>query len=660
MKIAFKRATLYRQYPYLYASSVQNFTNKPYYGTGRFNFYTPKGVYLGSIFSNVQSTIVNGFKWTEDEYGSRDFELRLTSVPAFPIQANTLFKFGIENDVLFSGYVTDYPADGNSNSGVLLYRGFGLRKYLDNDIYNGIKIGNITAVTNIGGATQYDYTYLGIGSPTVEVGGLVAVANSDEAKNNGISDIVSVAPNQVITNKFNSITDATGSGTIKFYPEIMNDPDILISDMFTYIIGEFINQNAATSPIKYESALVEPTTGYKIGGTVDFYNMTYFEIIQQLSQFVKNIYKLGINREGKAFCKKISETPVNTFVTGFNVPYLDFKLNIDSVKNIITVNRKKVSGTNQSGSEFGFTPDMPQAVRNSVALYGRREHKINVPGYYSDNACKAIANQMLQAYKDPKWQVTCKEFPYKYYEIDTYGAVSSYETNLMDTINDCENIDNIQIQNQSPTSSGYPILYSTNMRTGQFRRKVTRQSFVAFNAMITPDITYFMQGAGSLKCTFAGLPTSTWTKLMTFNLSEKIIRKTNFTMSMYILAQTTNTYLKWEQDNTDLSSNEIRLIKSDSFVRFDTLIHPINTFNKDTISLWVNTSTPDFYFWIDNVVMFYSGHRQIVLPLIEAKYNLSSEAQTTELIFGEQINSLDKYIAGITNYSRTNTKYLQT
>jgi hypothetical protein len=141
-------------------------------------------------------------------------------------------------------------------------------------------------------------------------------------------------------------------------------------------------------------------------------------------------------------------------------------------------------------------------------------------------------------------------------------------------VNECESLDDLDIGGQTPVNGVYPLRFPSIHRTAQYGRTVYRQSNQTLAATITTDSTYFIQGAKSLKCVFTGITTGTWIELMKFNLPEKLILKNEFTLSMYILSQANNTKLKWEQDNTAITSNEIKLLQSDYFVRHDAILKP--------------------------------------------------------------------------------------
>lgn len=99
--------------------------------TADISFSLVSGGAIGKIQTNVEDSIVRDLSFTVDEHGSADFTISLLREPDFNILPNSIVKFRIGKSA-FSWYcgTIDYPEEISTGQDVLVYKGFGLRKYL--------------------------------------------------------------------------------------------------------------------------------------------------------------------------------------------------------------------------------------------------------------------------------------------------------------------------------------------------------------------------------------------------------------------------------------------------------------------------------------------------------------------------------------------------
>jgi hypothetical protein len=90
------------------------------------------GAFVGKIRSDNQRTIINSIEFTNDSNGCADFILRLTKEPDFPILPFSILSINIGSSPFdwYKGIITS-PPDRGTTEGVIEYRGFGLRRYLE-------------------------------------------------------------------------------------------------------------------------------------------------------------------------------------------------------------------------------------------------------------------------------------------------------------------------------------------------------------------------------------------------------------------------------------------------------------------------------------------------------------------------------------------------
>lgn len=96
------------------------------------DFSLLSGVMLGKLRTDNQKSIVQSLQFTNDENGCADFVLKLSAPPKFDIFPNSILKIKIGN-TNFNWYcgAVSYPDNVGTDREVLEYRGYGLRKYLE-------------------------------------------------------------------------------------------------------------------------------------------------------------------------------------------------------------------------------------------------------------------------------------------------------------------------------------------------------------------------------------------------------------------------------------------------------------------------------------------------------------------------------------------------
>lgn len=646
-------STVYQQ------SSILVNNNPAFYGSGQWNFFTNQYTYLGSVFASTGSNIVNSFKFTNDQYGCRDFELRLTEQPSFPVQANTIMQFGHEDDIYFLGYVSEYPQPGESRDGLYVYRGFGGLRYMDNAIYTGIKLGNINRVDKSGATAIYHVPDSSL-TFNPQVGGYVAVSDASNSKNNGVYEITSVTyvgTNwEIHTNNVNGVNANPEIGLIKIYPLALSNTGTMVSDILKTISSEYIVESS--SFVKYSQSNITDTTGILTGGIMDFYNKSYYDIIQVLNKFVEGVYRIGVDEFGVIFCKPYSSTPVDKFFIGFNAPSAELRLNLDGVKNYITVNRKKSSGSNQVGSEISIVPTNTSAVQESIGTYGKREYKLDLPGYYSDATCQSIANRLFSIYSNPRYIAKIPSLPFKKYAIDSYGVVSAYNENIVTLVNNCETTSGITFYNQNPTLQVFPVTQPSLYGTHQYGRTIYQQAATAFIGAITTSGLY-VKGAKSVLIKIdSNFPTASWQPFIDIALPTNTLLANDFILSFYIYPNKFNVMLDVERGNPNYTTIPIQLAPVSQWTRYDISVKVNATTAPTYLRIYCKSLTSSFSFNIDNIVLIRSMNEHVNLNLYEYTGMLDPNSSRIDLSLGEDFNRLDNFLASIVNGQKTQGYYL--
>lgn len=650
-----------------YGSTVYNYsyvpvnTNTSYYGLGQWNFYTNQYIYLGSVYANVNNNIVNRFTFTNDQFGSKSFELKLTEQPSFPVQSNTLIQFGYENDIYFTGYISEYPTPGESQNGLYVYKGFGSIRYLDNTVFSGIKLGSITRVDKSGTDGIYRISDASL-SFNPQVNGYLVISDASQTNNNGIFKITAVhyiAPEWHVTVNNTSTVNANPEiGLVKIYPPELCGTGDLVSDVIKYVCSSYINEGGTF--IKYQSSNIATTTGILTGGVLDFYNKTYYEIFQTLNKFIENVYTLGVDEYGNIFCKAYASTPIDKYFVGFNASEADIKLNLDGVKNYITVNRKKSTGTNQVGSERGFVPSQTSLVQESIGTYGRREWNVDLPGYYSDNVCQNIADRLFTIYSQPRYSIKIPNMDFKKYPIDNYSVVSSYNDNIITLINSCEINSGIYFYGFNPTQSVFPITNPSLYGTHPYGSAVYTGLGSTYSATIQATTQTYVKGSKSILVNVSsGFTTNSWVPFLQFKMPSNTILAKNFIISMYIYANKFNVKFQFERGNVNYTSNYIDLAPITQWNRYDMPMSVTSPQIPEYLTLYCYSLIPSFSFYIDNVVLLQSLNEHINVNLYETTSTLDANSSKVDLSFGQDSNRLDYFLASIVNGQKIQGAYLE-
>lgn len=635
-------------------------TSTSFYGSGQWNFYTNAYVYLGSLYATVGANIINSFKFTNDQFGNKEFELRLTEQPAFPVQSNTLLQFGYDDDIYFTGYISEYPQPGESRDGLYIYRGFGSVRYLDNTFYTGIKLKSINRVDKSGSTAIYHVP----DSPqtvTPVIGGYVAVSDASYSQNNGVYQITSVSyvgTNwEIHTNNANAINANPEVGLIKIYPLELCGMGNLVSDVIKYIGTSYINEGGTF--ISYQSTNIATTTGILTGGVLDFYNKTYYEIFQILNKFIENLYTLGVDEYGKIFCKQYSSSVVDKYFIGFTAPEAELKLNIDGVRNYITVKRKKSSGSNQVGRETSFTPTQTSAVQESIGTYGRREYQLELPGYYSDTVCQNIADRLFTIYSQPRYNAKIPNMPFKKYSIDNYGVVSAYNENIVTLINSCESTNGIYLYGYTPTQSVFPITNLSIYGTHAWGSAVYQGIGSTFSATIQTTTTTYVKGYRSISVNVSsGFTTGQWVPFLQIALPTNTILAKNFTISMYLYPNKFNVRFQFEQPSAIYSSSYIDMAPISQWNRYDIPMAVTSTQVPEYLTLYAYSLTSSFSFLIDNIALIQNLNEHIPLNLYETTSTLDATSSRVDLTFGQDFNRLDYFLSSMINGQKVQGAYL--
>ncbi len=225
---------------------------------------------------------------------------------------------------------------------------------------------------------------------------------------------------------FSIIIIRIGNTTFDWYKGIIDYPDSLGTDrefiefrgngLFTYLktisgddasfaagqdIGEIVDfiasgQIADETPINYNPTKINMTTGVINANPIELTKHNLEKVLQTFADMTQ--HRFGVDGDGDFFFEPRETTIQKTFFVGYDVQTYKPKLNLQEVKNAITVLRQQGKSEGGAGWKVGgiFTD------ATSVALFKKRKLEYQVPGFMETSEVNLIGDSLLDEKKDPK------------------------------------------------------------------------------------------------------------------------------------------------------------------------------------------------------------------------------------------------------------------
>ena len=581
--------------------------------------FTFNGGSIGKIYTNVEKPILQKIKFTIDDFGSRDFEIHLSELPDFPLINFSQIIFSIDKEKVFGGYIYDLPEVGNTKEKAYIIKGFGFKKRLEEVTIQTKENYNIQSISFNGSTNVCSYyTTQNLDLSKVEMGCKIFVSNSENKINDGLYTIIGLSSNRIDIYTPFAVNQSIIIGEIKVLPLTWSESSKLVSEVLTHIIANF-GLGSFGLPLKYNPLLIEETIGITIGGVIDFNKLTLLKTVQALQNILGNEYKIFIDANGFWNLKKLNSEIKGVFNIGFNVNDFELKLDYDKIRNVITVLRAGTK-TESGNSVIGAIGNPQEDVATSISKYGRKEEKIELPSYFSDEACQLIANQTLSVKKEPRFQSKIKKAFLKNYEFGNYKIITTRD-NQKEIINECDSLTDWNF-NSIPT-------------------------FLDANILMT--------GAKSIRIEIDTINNSQYfdLDLINFNLSQK--QKINI----------------WIRSNKLGNLLEIGFIGNNDSKIFNISFDSINQFIffsfeiKDMISTFLNkirfyvkNISELTYINLDEISLSYFGEKHIINPLKLATYNISNSEKFVDLDLGLETDKLEDFLNGIKASKENQSLYL--
>lgn len=404
-------------------------------GDDRLDFRTVSGTLLGSIPLGIQNTKFRTLEFDVDEFGSKSIKFELNSLPSFPLERFTVIRIRVDGIDTFGGYVFKYPRQGSSRNQKLEFQGLGFRERLkkvtirptiDKHFYR------IQSITKAG--LNVEIKLNTNVHPTINPGNVFYIKNALNSRNNGKYTVVSILGDTLIALRPDGIEQEIAQGTVTILPTQWTNPTTPVSDILKQIVLEYLPQ---VKGIIASTGGITTSSSVPIGGGIDLEGIT----IEKAFEFIRNMlggqWNLVVEPDGRITLNPKSSAIIEKIFSSYDGQIFDFDENLDNIVNIVEVNRKKEK------SEDGTTPMTLGALKSnptSVAKYGPMEGPIDVPAYFTDEVCEALATAEINAKSEPKEEGSAKKGKWKYWKIGTYSIVTE-EGYYKEILNEMDSLD---------------------------------------------------------------------------------------------------------------------------------------------------------------------------------------------------------------------------
>ncbi|MCW7460148.1 hypothetical protein ND856_18690 [Leptospira bandrabouensis] len=388
-------------------------------GDDRIDFRTISGTLLGSIPLGIQNTKFRKLDFEVDEYGSKSIRFELNSKPAFPLERFTVIRIRVDGVDTFGGYIFKYPRQGSSSKQKLEFQGLGFRERLkkvtirpaiDKHFYtiksitkSGLNI-EIKLNTNV--------------HPIINVGDIFYIRKALNSRNNGKYTVSSIEDDTLIALRPDGLDQEIAQGTVTVLPSQWTNATTPVSDILKQIIIEYLPE---VKGIIASTGGVTTSSSVPLGGGIDLEGIS----IEKAFDFIRNMlggeWNLVVEPDGRITLNPKSTAIIEKIFSSYDGQIFDFEENLDSIVNIVEVNRKKEK------SADGTTPMTLGALRTnqtSIAKYGPMEEPIDVPAYFTDEICDSLALAKINAKSEPKEEGSTKKGKWKYWKFGNYSIVT--------------------------------------------------------------------------------------------------------------------------------------------------------------------------------------------------------------------------------------------
>lgn len=379
-------------------------------------------------------------------------------------------------------------------------------------------------------------------------------------------------------------------------------------------IGEIVNDIALNelppfSPIKYNEAKINQITGVVIVNDIDL-SLAFIDKILDTLALMAN-HRWGVDGDGETYFEPVQGTLQRTFFVGFTINQFEPKLNLQEVKNSITVLRQEGKASGAAGWIVGgIFNDL-----TSVGKYGKKEENFQVPGFFDTDEVNLVGNGLLRDKAEPQISADAKGFI-------------------------------VQSQSDFLTRGEYRFILPIN----DYARIVSDvddilewQKIGVGDLVISMDTTKVVHGNSSLKMLF----TAATNDRAEFTGNVKgAIQKVRF----YIRSNRVGSFATVGIGLTNFNEHTVKLdlpVSDGSFLfEWDISSLNIKEINKFAIQIDEDFGSPVELF-VDKLEVIVTGFRLYRVPYEKATYKFSPNSSTANIQFGILPPKMENYLKNL-------------
>jgi hypothetical protein len=387
-------------------------------------------------------------------------------------------------------------------------------------------------------------------------------------------------------------------------------------------IGEIMADLAETwiapfSAIGFNPAKVETETGIFIFEDVELGNSPIeqnLNTFRDMAVLDDRYYEWGVDGENEFYFRQISR--VDVVKTVYIPDHLDDfipKDNLDTVKNVIMIQRQEGLGSGGSGLIVGGLYNSAESVRK----YGRRELTYTVPGAFGQQTIDTLGAALISSKSEPEKSAVANGF--ELIDGDSYlypglyrfiNPIANYEADV-DPLDDAS------------------LFTVTN--TGDLT--------------VTNDSTILVSGLGSVKLAYTSALNST--AVLAVDIPSKVQR-----IRFYLRASKTGAFLTMGIGQTTFGENtsKIQVPVPDKFFLVDWDVSALDLRNIGKFGIQIDDALGATVY-IDKLSALVVGHEFYKMKRNKAKYILSPKRQAIDCEFGTLPPKMESYVGGLITLS---------
>lgn len=385
-------------------------------------------------------------------------------------------------------------------------------------------------------------------------------------------------------------------------------------------IGEIVdnlvqNRVAPESPINYNPIKINTLTGRINANPIQLSKQGLKKVFETFADMT--LHRYGVDGDGDFFFlpRDDDQTIQKTFFVGYDMESFKPKINLQEVRNAISVLRQEGKATGGAGWKLGGLFN----DYSSAAKYKTRKLDYQVPGYFDDEEVEIIGNALLEQKKEPKVSASAE---------------------------------GIEIRNASDFLP--PGFYRFVLPYGLYSEifsdvddETEWKKFGAGDLAVSKGEDFFIHGDGALQLDYADAYQDRVELTQNFRGNIQAIR-------FYVRANRAGSYMtlgvgltNWDENTTTVDVVSTQVYQP---IEWDVSSLDIKEINKLALRIDEVPATGGGIpnrIYVDRIEFKVKGHKTYRLELAKRTYKFNGRDQSTSIELGELPPRMENYLAGL-------------